>query len=265
MRILITGAAGRLGRYLRERLPRSYYDLRLLDVAPIAEPAGDAGDAGDDVVLASITDLDALTAAAQDMDAIVHLAGIATEAGWRDLLEVNIDGTRNVLEAARANGIDRVVLASSNHAAGYHLRAAEPLPADLPPRPDTYYGVSKAALEALGSLYADRFGMSVASLRIGTCADRPQDARALATWLSPDDFVRLVEACLRAPAFGHRTLWGVSANTRRWWSLVEGEALGYRPETDSEAYADGIGAPGDYDDLVGGPFVAMPLGVFRRG
>lgn len=255
MRILITGAAGRLGGYLRQRLAGSDYDLRLLDITPI-----DPGP-GEEVVVESITDLPAVTAAARDMDAIVHLAGIATEAPWPDLLAVNIDGTRNVLEAARDNGIRRVVLASSNHAAGYHQRESEPLAADLPPRPDTYYGVTKAADEALGSLYADRFDMSVASLRIGTCGDRPHDARALATWLSPADFARLVHACLTAPAYGHRVLWGVSANTRRWWSVVEGEALGYRPENDSEAYADGIGAPGRYDDLVGGPFVAMPLGL----
>jgi uronate dehydrogenase len=256
MRILITGAAGRLGGYLRARLAPPDHTLRLLDIAPM----GDAGP-GEELVIASITDLPALTTAAREVDAIVHLAGIATEAPWRDLLEVNIDGTRNVLEAARDNGIRRVVLASSNHAAGYHPRDAQPLAADLPPRPDTYYGVSNAAMEALGSLYADRFHMSVASLRIGTCDDRPHDARSLATWLSPDDFARLVQACVLAPPYGHRVLWGVSANARRWWSLVEGEALGYHPQTDSEAYADGICAPGPYDDLVGGPFVAKPLGV----
>jgi uronate dehydrogenase len=254
MRVLITGAAGRLGGYLRQRLAGPDHDLRLLDITPL-QPGP-----GEDVVIASITDPTALTAAARDMDAIVHLAAIATEAPWPDLLAVNIDGTRNVLEAARDNGIRRVVLASSIHAAGFHTRGSQPLAADLPPRPDTYYGMTKAAVEALGSLYADRFDMSVASLRIGTCNDRPHDAGALASWLSPDDFARLVRACLSARPYGHRVLWGVSANTRRWWSLVEGEALGYRPETDSEAYADGIGAPGQYDDLVGGSFVAMPLG-----
>ncbi len=247
---LITGAAGRIGSYLRPRLTGR---LRLLDVVSIVD--------ADDVVIGSLTDADTMAEACRGVDAIVHLGGIPNEAPWAEILAANIDGTHTVLEAARAAGVRRVILASSNHAAGFQPRGDEPLPADIAPRPDTYYGVSKAAIEALGRLYADRFGMDIACLRIGTCADRPTDQRGLATWLSPDDVARLVQACLDAEPFGYRVIWGVSANTRRWWSLTEAEDLGYRSRSDAEVFADEVPpTPGEYDDLVGGPFVAKPLG-----
>ena len=122
----------------------------------------------------------------------------------------------------------RVVCASSNHAAGFTPVGAE-LPADLPPRPDTLYGVSKVFGEALGRYYAERYGLQVACLRIGTFTDRPRDMRTLSTWLSPDDCARLVDACLRSPDLTYAIVWGVSANTRRTWSLDAGRALGYEP------------------------------------
>jgi uronate dehydrogenase len=158
--------------------------------------------------------------------------------------------------------VRRVVLASSNHAVGFTPRSDTPLPATVPPRPDTYYGVSKVVMEALGSLYADRYGMDIASLRIGTCLPQPVDTRSLAIWLSPDDVARLVEACLAAPPFGHRIVWGVSANTRRWWSLAEGEALGFQPTSDAEGYA-AVVPPSrpEHLQIVGGEFTEAPLGV----
>jgi nucleoside-diphosphate-sugar epimerase len=141
-----------------------------------------------------------------------------------------------VFEAARRAGVPRVVFASSNHAAGFHP-TVDPVGDDLPPRPDTFYGVGKVTGEALGSLYHDRYGLDVVCLRIGTCRGRPTDARALATWLSPDDCGRLVDAALTCRAPGFRVVWGVSANTRRRWALAGAHEIGYRPRDDAEAYA----------------------------
>lgn len=259
-RILITGAAGHIGTFLRPRLARPGRTLRLLDVTTIADL-----DADEEFVQASIHDPDAMSRACQNVNAIVHLAGIPDETCWEQLTRTNIDGTRSVLDAARTVGITRVVLASSNHAAGFHHRTADhPLPADVRQRPDTYYGFTKAAMEALGSLYADRFGMDIACLRIGTCTTRPRDARSLAAWLSPDDAARLVEACLTAPPFGYITVWGISANTRRWWSLAEGTTLGYHPTDDAETFANALPpAPPNTqpDTRVGGQFCTKPLGA----
>lgn len=225
-RVLITGAAGRIGRMLRERL--TGYELRLLDV----EPAG---------IQASVTDLDAMVEACTGVDAVVHLGGISGEDSWERIRDVNIEGTYCAFEAARRAGVGRMVYASSNHAVGFVENAPE-LPDDLAPRPDTFYGVSKVLGEALGALYHDRHGMDVVCLRIGSCFDKPHDLRALSTWLSPDDCARLIRAALTCENPGFRTVWGISANTRRTWSLAGGAAIGYHPRDDAEVYADTLTA-----------------------
>lgn len=230
-RILITGADGRIGTLLRPRMARPgrvlrLHDRHLLDVGP-----------GEEAMAGDITDPAAADAAMANVDAVVHLAGRSTESTWADIAHTNIHGGYVVLDAARRAGVRRLVLASSNHAAGFHPRSAGTAPDYLFPRPDTYYGVSKATLEALGSLYADRYGMDVVCLRIGYCGPHPLGRHGLATWLSPDDCARLVEAALSAPSPGFRVVWGVSDNTRRWWSLDEARALGYQPRDDAEVFA----------------------------
>lgn len=233
-RVLVTGAAGGVGRLLRPRLARPDRVLRLLDTAPL--PVG-PGEEHVELVRASVTDMAAMEAASDGADAVVHLAGHALEQPWEQIMEMNIHGTYTVLEAARRHGVRRVVLASSNHAVGFVPRSVGLAGDYLFPRPDTFYGVGKATAEALGSLYADRYGMDVLCLRIGGCYERPLDTRMLATWLSPDDCARLVEACLAVPQPGFRVLWGVSNNTRRWFCLDEARALGYEPLDDAERYA----------------------------
>jgi hypothetical protein len=180
---------------------------------------------------------------------VVHLGGVSTEAPWRQILEMNIDGTYAVFEAARRAGVGRVVYASSNHAVGFSPRADFPVPDYAFPVPDSYYGVSKAAGESLASLYHSRYGLDAICIRILTCAERPPTIRALSTWLSPDDAGRLFEACLSAPSPGFRVVFGVSANTRGGWvSLDEARALGYEPRDDAEVYAaEVIAANGEPD------------------
>jgi uronate dehydrogenase len=252
-RILITGAVGRIGTMLRPRLARPQRILRLLDIAPTAP-----GQPGERVepITADITDLEAMRQAAQDVDAIIHLGGIPHESEWEHVLHTNIHGTYTVLEAARRAGVPRVILASSNHAVGFHTYSDDLVPDHLFPRPDTFYGVSKATNEALGSLYHDRHRINVLCVRIGACIDWPRDHRMLSMWLSPDDCGRLMEALLRAPQPGFRVLWGVSANTRNRFALAEARALGYQPQDDSEHYADALPPPSasDVDRYVGGPF-----------
>jgi uronate dehydrogenase len=230
--ILITGAAGQIGTMLRSRLARPGRTLRLLDTVPLA--AGPA----EECVTASITDLDAMTAACAGVDAVIHLAAIADEAAWERILAVNVEGSYTAFEAARRAGVPRVVYASSNHAVGFTPRSEFPVPDYAFPAPDTYYGVAKVTGEALAALYYHRYHMDAICLRILTCAERPRNARALATWLSPDDAGRLFEACLTAPDPGFRVAYGVSANTRGGWvSLAEARSLGYEPRDDAEAYA----------------------------
>ena len=230
--ILMTGAAGQIGTMLRTRIAAPGRILRLLDIAPLT--AGPA----EEVMQASVTDLGAVTAACAGADAVIHLGGLSGEAPWDRIADVNIHGTYVIFEAARRAGVPRVVLASSNHAVGFTPAADFPAPDYAFPAPDTYYGVSKVAGEALASLYHHRYGLDAICLRILTCAAEPPDIRALSTWLSPDDACRLFEACLTAESPGFRVAYGVSRNTRGGWvSLAEARALGYEPRDDSEPYA----------------------------
>ncbi|WP_042386555.1 NAD-dependent epimerase/dehydratase family protein [Streptacidiphilus melanogenes] len=266
-RILITGAAGGVGTLLRPRLARPGRTLRLLDVAELTPGEGE------EAVQVSVTDLDAMTRACDAVDAVVHLGGISIEAPWAEILDVNINGTWTVFEAARRAGVPRVVFASSNHAVGYHTPDEYPLTAEAPPLPDTYYGVSKVAGEALGALYHHRYGLDVVCIRILTCSPEPPDARALSTWLSPDDCARLMEACLTAPSPGYRIVHGVSGNTRGGWvSLQEAAELGYTPEDDAEVHAAAVlaehGEPSPDDPLLahlGGCFTFHTFDADRLG
>ncbi|WP_027945903.1 NAD-dependent epimerase/dehydratase family protein [Amycolatopsis taiwanensis] len=271
-RVLITGSAGVVGTLMRPRLRREGRVLRLLDLAP--QPPAEPGEAVE-LLTGSVTDAKAMAAACEGVDAVIHLGGHSRENSWEATLDVNINGTHTVLEAARETGVSRVILASSNHAVGFRrndegsIAGATGLPADSSPRPDTYYGVSKAAIEALGSLYHSRFGMDVIVIRIGSCFETPLPLgpRGLTTWLSPGDGARLFEACLSAPSPGYRLIWGVSDNTRRIYSLAEAEALGYQSLDDAEVYADQLAdkpAPtGIAAEHVGGPFCTAPLGEFN--
>ncbi|WP_306215508.1 NAD-dependent epimerase/dehydratase family protein [Actinoplanes sp. RD1] len=251
-KILITGAGGAIGTMLRARL--TGHELRLTDVR-----------AGAGVRALDVTDGAAVERACRGVDAVVHLGGIAGEGPFEDVLAVNVRGTERVLDAARRLGVPRVVLASSNHAAGLEERRDD-LPDDVPARPDSYYGWSKAAMESLGRLYHDRYGLHVICLRIGACKETPADARDLSVWLSPDDAARLVEAALTAT--GWRLVWGVSANTRRWWSAAGGRAIGYEPRDDAEKWAARLGEPDltlPEHRLVGGTMATSPLGGAERG
>jgi uronate dehydrogenase len=248
--VLLTGAAGTIGTALRERLPRLGWELRSFDREPV--PDGIVGD------VTSPADLDA---AMRGGAAVVHLAGQPSEAPWPVIRDANIDGTFQVFEAARRAGVRRVVYASSNHAVGFTPVGAEQ-PADLPPRPDTLYGVSKVFGEALGRYYVERYGFEVACLRIGTFEPRPTHQRSLATWLSPDDCARLIDAALRSPRLSYALAWGISNNTRRMWSLDAGRALGYEPQDDAEQYADEVANGTDPSDaFLGGGFTSPGFGI----
>jgi uronate dehydrogenase len=262
-RVLITGASGVVGRLMRSRMRRPDRILRLLD---IATPAAAEPDEPVEIITGSVTDPDVVAQACADAQAVIHLGGLSRESSFEATLEVNIAGTHTVLEAARAAGVPRVILASSNHAVGFLPTAGwgpDGIPGDANPRPDTYYGFSKAAIEALGSLYHSRFGIDVICVRIGSCFERPGDLRGLSTWLSPDDGARLFEACLAAPSPGFRVIWGVSDNTRRVASLAGARALGYESRDNAEIFAADFAGqdPAPGSEWVGGGFTVTELGA----
>jgi uronate dehydrogenase len=249
-RIIITGAAGQIGVALRHGLRGSYPLIRLLDVAPLGAAA-----AGEELLTADIRDVAALESAMAGIDCVVHLAGASTEAAWDKVLPLNIEGCYNVFETARRQGVKRVIFASSNHAIGFHRRERF-LDDRVAVRPDSRYGVSKVFGEALGRLYADKHGISVACLRIGTfrTPDRPIDARGLLTWISHRDMVQLTRRCIDHPDYHFVIVYGVSNNLRSRWDNSNVEFLGYRPEDDSEVFAAEIFAEGKKENDISAQF-----------
>ncbi|WP_262297031.1 NAD-dependent epimerase/dehydratase family protein [Microvirga sesbaniae] len=229
-RILLTGAAGRLGSLLRRSLAGRYPLLRLSDIVSL----GDAG-RGEDIVPCDLADAAAVRSLCEGVDAIIHLGGIPYETGWPEMLQSNIVGTINLYEGARQAGVDRVIFASSNHATGMYPNDRT-LSGESPPRPDSRYGLTKAIGEDVAALYAYKHGIRSLCLRIGSCLPEPDNRRALSTWLSHGDFVRLIEVGLTAD-YIHEIVYGVSRNTRAWWDNAAAYRLGYAPQDDAETYA----------------------------
>ncbi|MGV3570997.1 MAG: NAD-dependent epimerase/dehydratase family protein [Ramlibacter sp.] len=230
MRLLLTGAAGALGRQLRPRLRARCKLLRASDVA-----AMDAAVGGEEVVQAALEDKVAVHALVAGIDAIVHLGGVSTEQPFDVVLPANIVGMYNLYEAARLHKVKRVLFASSNHVTGFY-RQDEVIDASMPVRPDGYYGISKAFGENLSRFYFDRYGIETVCMRIGSSFPEPKDRRMLATWLSYDDLERLVVAALGAPVVGHSIVYGMSDNTTTWWDNTPARHLGYRPQDSSEPF-----------------------------
>lgn len=226
-RVLITGATGDVGLLLADRLSGDY------DVIQHGRSPKNL-DQEESLRRADLTDYEDVRALMDEVDTVLHLAGEASpEAEWDSVLQSNIIGYRNVLEAARDAGVRRVVFASSNHAMGMYdrLQLWPVYPHHLP-RPDSLYGVSKVFGEVLGRFYHDEHGLDVISLRIGWLSGDPllADEEILhAMWLSEDDcehvFRRAIEAEVRYGVY-----YAVSDNPNRRWDLTNTMLdLGYRP------------------------------------
>ncbi|HUH96994.1 MAG TPA: NAD(P)-dependent oxidoreductase [Anaerolineales bacterium] len=239
-RLLITGCNGMIGRILWTKLEHEF-DLYGLDISPSRQPAR--------IFQADISKPEQLQAVFEGISPltyVVHLAGDPrVEAEWDSVFVNNIGGTKNVYEAARRAGVQRILFASSNHATGSY----EGFPPSLhtkqnptlittrdPIRPDGFYGASKAAGEAIARMYYEVFGLESICLRLGSVLredDPGLNPRFESTWLSHRDLVQLVMKSLSAEVkFG--IYYGVSANTKRFWDISDaGAELGYHPEDDA--------------------------------
>jgi uronate dehydrogenase len=262
-RVLLTGAAGRIGTVLRPVLATRYPNVRLLDRVPMSDLA-----ANEDALQANFADADAIAKAMEGVDAVVHLAGVSRIGDWDDILPLNIAATYGLFDAARRRAVKRFVFASSHHAVGYYPRQHK-IDHLVPVRPDSGYGLSKAFGEATAQMFADKFGTSAVCLRIGTCVERPYDRRTLITWISHRDMQNLTVASLEADTRGCEIVYGVSANDRGIWDNRRAFGLGYRPLDNSEHYAQEILAQPDTEDPVaaqfhGGAFAACDFTASGR-
>ena len=256
--VLITGAAGAIGGFLRRELG-ARYAIRLSDIKPITDLAPHEKFMQGDI--AHMKDALAIT---KGIDAIVHLGGFSVEGPWETILEANIVGLHNVFEAARRNKVKRILFATSNHAVGFYRRD-EKIDHRVYPKPDSRYGLSKAFGEQLGSLYADKYGLEVFCMRIGNVNPVPPDKRRLSIWISPRDLARLVSVGIENPNISFEIVYGVSDNKRSWYDNSNARRLGYLPQDDAEIYAAEVLAkdkPGDprTEMFQGGTFVLAEYG-----
>lgn len=233
-KVLVTGACGGIGTRLRALLKPIYPELVLSDLKAPDDLRPD-----ETFVAADLSDIGAVEKAVAGVDGIVHLGGYSIEGPWESILPANIIGTYNLFEAARRQGVKRVVFASSNHVVGFYPRH-ETISAEVVPLPDTRYGLSKLFGEGVASLYAYKHGIGVLSIRIGNFGDRPLDERRLAIWLKPDDLVSLIRIGLERPKLIYEVVYGMSDNERAWWDNSLAHSLGYLPEGQSEAFAETV-------------------------
>ena len=257
--ILLTGAAGGVGTFLRKEFAGKYA-LRLSDIQPVTDLGPN-----ETFMPADIADLDAFCRIAEGVDGIIHLGGMAVENTWEIILQANLIGCYNMYEAARRQGVKRIVFASSNHAIGYYRRDQRISDA-VTVRPDSRYGVSKAFGEAMGSLYHDKYGIEgVMAIRIGNVATQPVDRRRLSIWISPRDLAQLMAIGIEYPDLGFQIVYGASDNQRGWWDNSNAYRLGYKPQDRSEDYAAEILAKFPEEDgrsavFQGGSFVQAEKG-----
>jgi uronate dehydrogenase len=229
-RVLITGAAGGIGRMIRPLLHGVYPTVRLSDVVDIAP------EAGEEFVKADLTDMAALERLCADVDGVIHLGASSVEDAWEPILNNNLIGCYNLFEAARRQRVRRIVFATTNHVVGFYRRQRT-IDHTVMPRPDSRYGVSKAFGEALGRMYADKYGLGVFNIRIGNVDRRPADRRRLSIWISPRDLVQLMRIGLEHPEIHFEVVYGVSDNPRAWYDNSNAYRLGYAPADQAEDYA----------------------------
>jgi uronate dehydrogenase len=261
-KIVLTGACGNLGSALREPLSNMAEELVSTDIA--AAPAKLLPN--ETYVRADLAEMDQIGPVLEGAQMVVHFGAIVDEAPFEQLLGPNYIGAYNIWEAAHRHGLRRVVYASSVHAVGLEATNAG-VDTDTPHRPDTFYGLAKCFAEDLGRMYWEKRGLEAVCLRILSCTPEPQNARALGTWLSYGDLVRLVQRSVDTPTVGFTVAYGVSANTRAPVSNHKVGFLGYEPVDNAEDWAEDLFGkaiapnPQDLAQMrLGGPFASVPLG-----
>ena len=255
MKIVVTGAGGRVGRILRPILASRYEQVILTDIQDIGDTASNETFLRGDIQDAAFTD-QLLSGA----DGLVHLAGlVGPDFTYLETMGANVNGTYNLLNAAVKNGVTKIVYASSHHAVGFYKRDVE-VGTDNNFRADSFYGVSKAFGEILTQYFADRHGISGLNIRIGNADDVIRDERRLHIWTSARDLAQLVDIGLKSNKPGCKTVYGISKVPGRFFDNSEALDLGYEPQDNSIDFAEnesllaGLEGASARDGFIGGHF-----------
>jgi uronate dehydrogenase len=252
-RLLLTGAAGGLGKVLRVGLAPYCRVLRVSDRAPMDPPG-----AREEVVQCDLADKAAVHDLVAGVDAVLHFGGISLEDRFEPIMQSNLLGVFNVYEAVRKHGVKRVVFASSNHVVGFY-KQTDRIDADDPVRPDGLYGISKCFGESLSRFYFDRYGIETVCLRIGSSFPLVKDRRMLATFLSYRDLIELVRCSLFAPNVGHTISFGTSRNSAAWWDNGKAAHLGFVPQDSADDQRQRV------ESSVPAPAPDDPVGIYQGG
>ena len=228
--ILLTGAAGALGNQLRETLSKECDLLRISDKVDLEKKFHN-----EEVEIADLASTELILKLTKDIDCIVHMGGQSIEGSWANVLNSNIIGMYNLYEACRKNKIKRVIWASSVHTVGFYSRS-EVIDSKAMPRPDSNYGLSKVFGESLAQYYWDKYKLETVSVRIYSCVPEPKDHRMLSTWLSYDDLMRLIIACINSPNVQHSVIFGVSNNDSVLIDNKYAKHIGYKPKDNGEKF-----------------------------
>ena len=245
-KIALSGASGQLGRFLRPALLAQGCNLRSAggrtELTPL-HPNEDIlhGDLRDPAIVDRLLD---------GVSVLIHMAGTSIERPLPEIIENNLVALHAVYEGAIRHRVKRIVFASSNHTIGMHP-VTETLPLGCDFRPDGFYGLSRVWGEGLARLYWDKHGIESVCVRIGSAIERPTEFRHLSTWFGLDDLLRFTIACITTPEVGYVVTWGVSNNTRSYWTPVGCERLGFTPLQNAEDYAAEILALPNPLDAVG--------------
>lgn len=259
--ILVTGAAGHLGRSVAKHLAQALVDgriarLRLTDIAPIPDPL-ERPHPGLERLEAPLSTPEAAEVLTRGMEAVIHLAGIPTETEWSRLIPANLAGPAYLWDACVGNGVDRVLFASSNHAVGLYPVETR-IDHTAPPRADSRYGVTKAFGEQLAQLYAAKTPVRGFCMRIGSCFRHASAKRHLKAFQSRADLNRLIDVGLTAD-YRFEIVYGLSKIEDGYWDNRNAYQLGYAPQDHPR---DMMREPVDQTEyrFQGGGFPELPLG-----
>ena len=265
-KIVLTGAGGRLGSYLREPLSKLCKNLISTD---IKESIGSLYK-NETYIKADLSIFKEINPIIEGATMVCHFGAIVDELSFDTLLGPNFVGSFNIWESSKQHNVKRVIYSSSVHAVGMNLKT-ETLTPSTPHRPDSFYGLAKCFTEDLAKMYFEKNGIEAVCLRIASCAP-VNSARSLSSWLSYDDLILLVIRAIDTPFTGYTIVYGISNNTRSNIDNSESSHIGYLPKDDAEIFAEEILQRDLTEELSdhgnrchGGAFASTELGLSPMG
>ena len=261
-KIVLTGAGGRLGSYLRDPIAKLCKNLVSTD---IKENIGSLYE-NEKFIQADLSNFDEINPIIENASMVCHFGAVVDELPFYKLLGPNYVGSYNIWESSRRHNVKRVIYSSSMHAVGMYPKTMT-LKTDTPHRPDSFYGLAKCFTEDLAKMYFEKNKIEAVCLRIASCAP-VNTARSLSSWLSYNDLIKLVIKSIDTPYTGYTVIYGISNNDRKNVDNSNASHIGFIPEDNAEIFAEEILQKDLTEELNdkgnhchGGAFASTELGV----